>query len=177
MNFNKNLFPISHLKGNFILFHPIGCFKNISLFHTNWSNFDTERLHLIRPFIQCCYFITTVYDLAPEMSLHGKNWTDTQLQQAMAVVRNGYPVGRAETEYNIPRRTLRNHLATDMLKLFVHFFWITNKISTVHFTGSEIKRLGYPPIKLLLYFYYFLNKNFSLNLKFSNVVLLGTPCS
>lgn len=43
-------------------------------------------------------------------------WTEEQLVDAMNAVRNGMPPYRAANMYNIPRRTLRNHLESGSIK-------------------------------------------------------------
>lgn len=43
-------------------------------------------------------------------------WSEDQLVAAMNAVRNGMPRFRASKEFNIPRRTLRNHLKSGSLK-------------------------------------------------------------
>lgn len=43
-------------------------------------------------------------------------WAEEQLVDAMNAVRNGMPPFRAASMYNIPRRTLRNHLESGSFK-------------------------------------------------------------
>ncbi len=58
--------------------------------------------------------------LSTEMSICGKNWTNTQLQQAMAAVRNGYAVARAHVLFVVITYMMRVSDLQKMTMIVMH---------------------------------------------------------